>query len=240
MSANPVRKVLVTGLLVWCCAVPARGELVKWIDERGTVHFADSVSEVPAAYRSQLGAASGDSVGSKSLQILGFEERRREKATAAGPGQQAAVAWELPWGPAPGGLELPTFTIEQLLLLLLAQFFVSMVVLTICVAMIGEKAEHLVLKVLGSVFAQRFLMFAAFLLLSSSIAGSLVPDAATVPELAKASLKMIGAEIGIMALILRFTICSEFARAMLLSVIFCTIDAVAEGSVFFGALTLFG
>ena len=83
MSAIPVRRALVTGLVVWCCALPASAELIQWIDERGTVHFAESVEEVPAPYRSQLEATpSRASTSSKGLQILGFEERRREKATA--------------------------------------------------------------------------------------------------------------------------------------------------------------
>ena len=33
--------------------VPGHGEMYKWVDEKGTIHFADDLSNVPEKYRSE-------------------------------------------------------------------------------------------------------------------------------------------------------------------------------------------
>ncbi len=44
--------VLLLHFLFILMALPAQGEMYRWVDEKGTVHFADDLSKVPERYRS--------------------------------------------------------------------------------------------------------------------------------------------------------------------------------------------
>ena len=102
--------------------------------------------------------------------------------------------------------------------------------------LIEERVENLGLKALGSIFAQRFLMFAAFLWISHTATLNLVPESISLGDIAKILVTPILAELVIMTVVLRYTICEAFARAAMLSVLFCTIDGVAQGLLLFGAI----
>ena len=186
-------------------------------------------------------------------EVQGLVELGLESALAGGVAEEEKSGGWFGWGagdrdkPASSkadakdrfkGLKFPEFSFGQGLGLVVVQFFTSIAVLVMCAALIGERVENLGMKASGAIFAQRFLMFAAFLWISHTTMKSFVPHAITMGDIAKVLLTPILAELGIMTVILRYTICDVFARAIMLSIVFCVIDAMAQGVLFIGAIVL--
>ena len=59
-------------------AVPAGAEMVKWVDANGTVHFAESIGEVPPDFRSQVSEIPSYGPGDERVQILANEPEESE------------------------------------------------------------------------------------------------------------------------------------------------------------------
>lgn len=70
-------------LLSLSVALPAQAAVYKWIDHRGTVHFADDLGKVPAAYRKKAQVVNGE--GDQAVEVtetLGQGGKKPHKATA--------------------------------------------------------------------------------------------------------------------------------------------------------------
>jgi hypothetical protein len=50
-----MRHSIVIGLAVLLLAAPAAGEIYRWVDEQGRMHFAQALHDVPERYRAQAG-----------------------------------------------------------------------------------------------------------------------------------------------------------------------------------------
>lgn len=219
-------------LLLLLLAHPASAEMIKWVDANGTVHVSGSLGEVPPEFRTEAQALANDD---ERVHIIPKKPEPQESSgwffgsSGGGETQPRSDA-----SPSPG---LPGLSFLQGLALVVVQFFASIFVLVACVVLIGERVEYLGGKAFGSIFAQRFLMFAAFLWISHSMAMNFVPHSASL-GLAKVLIAPALAELGIMTVILRYTICDMIGRAAMLSVLFCAIDAMVQGLLFFGAVLL--
>ncbi len=221
-------------------AQPAGAEMVKWVDANGTVHFAESIGEIPPQFRSQAAEVPSYSPGDERVRIFSNEPEEPEASGwwfGASEGREAAPPRELSSSEATGnGLRIPEPSFIQVLGLIVVQFFVSIFVLAACSMLIEERVENLGGKALGSIIAQRFLMFAALLWISHTATLNFVPQSISLGDIAEILLTPILAELAIMTVVLRFTICEAFTRAAVLSLLFCTIDAVAQGLLLFGAI----
>jgi hypothetical protein len=231
-------------LLLLLFAQPASAEMIKWVDANGTAHIAESLGEIPPEFRASATTLGGDDERVRIIPKEPEEEQEsgwfflfasdETEAKPQVPSSSSAAA-----APAKKGRSrIPEFTFLQGLGLIVVQFFVSILVLASCAVLIGERADNLGGKAFGSIFAQRFLMFAAFLWISHATTMNFVPQSMTLGDLAKVLITPILAELGIMTVILRYTICEVIGRAVMLSVLFCAIDAMAQGLLLFGAVIL--
>lgn len=236
---------LVLCALLLALAAPAAAEMIQWVDAAGTVHVSGSMGEIPPEFRA--GARPVPSQDER-VRIIPSEPEEPEPSGwfpwAAAPAPAKRSATSAATSPATPSAEqaerIPGFSFGQGLVLVVVQFFASILVLVSCVVLIGEKVEHLGGKAFGSIFAQRFLMFAAFLWISHTTTMNFVPQSAALPDLARALITPILAELGIMTVILRYTICDAIGRAAMLSVLFCMVDAMAQGLLLLGAIVLVG
>lgn len=228
----------------------ASAEMIKWVDEKGTIHFAGSVGEIPPQFRPAAEAMPEYSPEDERVRIIPAEPEEQESRGwmdwVLGESGEAKPQRQPPSSPSTkpelskkkNALAFPEFTFLQGLGLVVAMFFGSIVVLAACTVLIGEEVEHLGGKAFASIFAQRFLMCAAFLWISHTTAMNFVPQAITLGDVARALLTPVLAELGIMTLIVRYTICDVFARAIALSVIFCVVDGLMQGLLLLGAIIL--
>ena len=234
-------RALGAALLLLVLAHPVSAEMVTWVDEKGTTHFAESIGEIPAKYRTAAQQVPEYTEGDDRVRIIPAEPEQKKSGGWFGWG---AADGDKTAGSKPGskgrskGLKMPEFSFLQVLGLIVVQFFTSMAVLSVCTALIGERVDNLGMKAFGAIFAQRFLMCAAFLWISHTTMMNFVPQSITMGDIAKVLLTPILAELGIMTVILRYTICDVFARAAMLSVLFCVVDALAQGVLFIGAIVL--
>ncbi|MBW2414772.1 MAG: DUF4124 domain-containing protein [Deltaproteobacteria bacterium] len=228
-------------LLLLVLAHPVAAEMVKWVDEKGTTHFVESVGEIPAKYRTAAQQVPEYTEADERVRIIPSEPEEEESSGWFGWGAAAGDKASGPKSGAKGrskGMKVPEFSFTQALGLIVVQFFASIAVLSVCTALIGERVENLGMKAFGAIFAQRFLMFAAFLWISHTTMMSFVPQSMTMGDLARVLMTPVLAELGIMTMILRYTICDVFARAIMLSIVFCVVDALAQGALFLGAVVL--
>lgn len=90
----------VVGLLA---AAAAHGEIYKWVDETGRMHFAQELHRVPARYRAQAEAGAVSSEGPSPVQTFSppasmtrVEPRRRERASERAWGHAGGGVYEVP------------------------------------------------------------------------------------------------------------------------------------------------
>jgi len=235
-------RALGAALLLLVLAHPVSAEMVKWVDDKGTIHFSESIGEIPAKYRTRAQQVPEYTESDDRVRIIPAEPEEDESGgwfgLGAGKGDKAAGSRAGAKKGRSKGLKLPEFTFLQGLGLIVAQFFTSIAVLAMCTVLIGERVENVGMKSFGAIFAQRFLMFAAFLWIAHTTMMSFVPQSMTIGDVAKVLLTPVLAELGIMTVILRYTICDVFARAIMLSIVFCVVDGVVQGVMFVGAIVL--
>lgn len=61
-----LKKLIVLWLMV-CLAVPAQAAIYKWVDQRGTVHFAEDLGKVPPAFRKKVQVINGE--GEQAVEV---------------------------------------------------------------------------------------------------------------------------------------------------------------------------
>lgn len=232
-------RALGAALLLLLLAHPASAEMLKWVDANGTIHFVESMGEIPPQFRPAAQAIPEYSPEDERVRII-----------AAEPEEEQSGGW-FNWATGDNATDgdeakpqsekkplIPEFNLFQLLGLIVTMFFVSTFVLAGCTVLIGEQVENLGGKAFASIFGQRFLMCAAFLWISHTTQMNFVPESITVGDIAAALLTPLLAQLGIMAVIVRYTICDVFARAIMLSVIFCVVDGMVQGLLLLGAIVL--
>jgi hypothetical protein len=81
---------VIVGVMLVLQILPAHGEIYKWIDRNGKVHFTDNISAVPPEYRHQV----------------------EEKTSASPPARTPEASGYLPIAtPAPAGPSAGTYTV---------------------------------------------------------------------------------------------------------------------------------
>ena len=104
-------RVLAAGLAVLLsCVSPAGADIYRWVDEQGTIHFTDELSNVPPANRDTVEREVSESPErGGSLSVLGAPPA----PPRGGPGDDASALPPEPWDPGPSREELRA-RIEQL------------------------------------------------------------------------------------------------------------------------------
>ncbi len=238
-------RALGAALLLLLLAHPASAEMLKWVDANGTIHFVESMGEIPPQFRPAAQAIPEYSPEDERVRIIAAESEEEQSegwfnwATGDGASDEGEAKRQSSSSSSSKRKSLiPQFNILQLLGLIVTMFFVSTMVLAGCTVLIGEQVENLGGKAFASIFGQRFLMCAAFIWISHTTQMNFVPESITVGDIAAALLTPLLAQLGIMAVIVRYTICDVFARAIMLSVIFCVVDGMVQGLLLLGAIVL--
>jgi hypothetical protein len=60
-------KKLIVLLVMVCLAVPVQAAIYKWVDQRGTVHFAEDLGKVPPAFRKKVQVINGE--GEQAVEV---------------------------------------------------------------------------------------------------------------------------------------------------------------------------
>jgi len=239
---------LIAGLVcaLWLTgATDAAAQMVRYVDERGTVHVAGSLGEVPLRYRDVavvVGADRGEGSG-RLIQSPTGESRRgasgqvrgsqtqRWQASPSTPGQALAPG-------QPGAKRIiPEFTGWGLFAYLGTNFFVSVLVLAGCCVLIGERVEHLGINSVIAAFLQRGAMLAAFAIFLSA---TMYSQWETIGDLATLLLKPLATELVLTAVIARIFLAGTFGRALVLGGLFCVLDSAAQGVLLISCFALLG
>lgn len=74
-------------LLSLCLALPSQAAIYKWVDQRGTVFFADDLGKVPVAYRKKAKLVNGE--GEQAVEVIEtFEQGGKKPQKVAAPTEE--------------------------------------------------------------------------------------------------------------------------------------------------------
>jgi len=77
-------------LLSLCLAMPAQAAIYKWVDQKGTVFFADDLGKVPAAYRKKAKVVNGE--GEQAVEVTETPEQTGKKPAKVGTAPEEGKA----------------------------------------------------------------------------------------------------------------------------------------------------
>lgn len=78
-----LKKLLVLLVMVCLLAVPVQAAIYKWVDQRGTVHFAEDLGKVPSAFRKKVQVINGEGEQAVEVTESAAPEAKKPRKDAA-------------------------------------------------------------------------------------------------------------------------------------------------------------